>query len=106
MGLAVTLLQLVLSLPFMVMSAYLFYKFKEKFSLRSFNNLTTISSLMIIENGIMIILRFFVGLKLVLSQAIDHSMETGQRGSKTIPFINFSIPIFFIFCWAFIRIEA
>lgn len=90
----------------MVMSAYLFYKFKEKFSLRSFTNLLTISSLMIIENGIMIILRFFVGLKLVLSQAIDHSMESGQRGSKCLQFISFTVPVVFIFSWAFIRLEA
>ena len=54
----------------------------------------------------MIILRFFVGLKLLLSQTIDHSMEKEYRGSKTLQFINFTIPVFFIFSWAFIRVET
>ena len=68
MGLPITLLQLIFSLPFLGMSTYLFHKFKSKFSLRSMQNVMTIAGFMVIHNGIMIILRLLIGLKLVLSQ--------------------------------------
>lgn len=101
MGIPITLLQLILSMPFLVMSAYLFHKFKSKFSLRSMHNVMTIASLMVIHNGIMIILRFLVGLKLVLSQ------DDKERGSFSfLQFIFFAIPIGFVLAWTFVRVEA
>jgi len=105
MGLAVGVLQAVFSLPFLLLSSYFFFKLRDKFSMKSMPNLLTITSLMLFENGIMIILRFFVGLKLVLSQGIDHSVDAWQRGSKALYLVNFAIPLFFIFAWAYIRIE-
>lgn len=101
MGISITLLQLTLSMPLLALSAYLFHKFKSKFSLRSMQNVVTIASLMVIHNGIMIILRLLVGLKLVLSQ------DEKERGSfGFLQFIFFAIPVFFVLAWTFVRVEA
>ena len=101
MGILITLLQLILSMPFMVAAAYLFHKFKTKFSIRSMHNLLTITTTMIIYNGMMIILRFFVGLKLVLSQD-----ETERGGLSFLFLLFFAIPIAFVLAWSFVRMEV
>ena len=56
-------------------------------------NLITISSIMIVENGLVTILRFFVGLKAFLS--FDES--------KSAALFNFVLPVIFAIVWFNLR---
>ena len=59
-------------------------------------NLLNVSSAMLVENGLNIVLRFFVGLKTFFDS------ESGG----TTSFVNFVIPIIFFHCWLYVRYEA
>ena len=60
------------SIPLISLSLYLFLRFKLFFSINSRKNLIILSCLMLLENGINGIVRFFVGLKIFFGQAFTH----------------------------------
>lgn len=59
-------------------------------------NLINVSTLMLVENGLNIVLRFFVGLKTVFNQ---------EDGGITA-FVNFVLPIIFFYSWIYVRYES
>ena len=95
-GIFVVILQAIFTLPLLALSIYLFTKFKYAFNISCMRNIIIISSLMIIENGMNLILRFMVGLKSFLS----------QEEEKSFALLNFTLPIVFVTCWMYVRQEA
>ena len=94
LGVFVILLQALFTVPLIALSTYLFIRFKKAYSRHTMKNLTMITALMLIENGLNGILRFFVGLKAFLS----------QDQQKIYALINFVLPVIFAIIWLNIRV--
>jgi hypothetical protein len=85
-------LQGLFSIPFMLICIYLFMRFKYAFNRQNSKNIVIISCLMIFENILNIILRFTVGLKLIL---VDLKFDQ-------VMIKNIVIPVVFTILWAII----
>ena len=68
-------------------------RFKTAFSVQNMKNLILISTLMIFENSINCILRFFVGIK---------DFFTSQEQSKFVYIFEFAEPLIFATVWFYI----
>lgn len=82
----ILLLQVTFSIPLLTISGYLFYRFKKQFSPATMKNILSISTAMLVENGLNLVLRFFTGLKTFFNQ---------ESQSGTTAVVNFVIPLFF-----------
>jgi len=95
-GFFIMMLQALFTIPLLSLSTWLYFKFKYAFSLSCMKHIVLISTLMIIENGMNLILRAMVGLKSFLS----------QQEEKSFAVINLVIPIIFATLWMYIRFIA
>ena len=91
-GLFVFLLQALFSVPLLTISIILFYRFKTAFSINNMKDIVKVSALMQVENGMNLILRFFVGVKAFLS----------MDESKGLAVLNLALPIIFATFWTYI----
>lgn len=91
----VVLLQIIFSIPLLCICIYLFIRFKLYFSASSFRNIKTICMFMMAENFINSILRFFVGLKILL----------GESSGYFSAIFNFILPIVFLAFWVHVYSE-
>jgi hypothetical protein len=91
----VILLQFMFSVPLLCLCIYLYIRFKYYFSASSFQNLKIICMFMMAENAINSILRFIVGLKILLS------FSSGILSA----ILNFILPIVFECFWVHIYSE-
>ena len=94
LGIIVMLLQALFTVPLIAICSYLFFRFKKAYSRNTMKNLITISTLMMMENGLNAILRMMVGLKAFLS----------QDEQKVWALFNFVLPVTFGVIWLNIRV--
>lgn len=86
---AVRILYGLFSIPFLSLSMFLFLRFKHAYCRQNSRNIVIISYLMIIENIANVILRFTVGLKLVL---VKLTLDV-------VLLKNFMLPLMFVCMW-------
>ena len=86
------ILQLVFSVPLIACAFVLWLRFKYFFSLTNMKNIQYISALMLFENSINCILRFFVGVKQFLS----------SPNTVFLPMVNFAMPLIFAIFWSYV----
>lgn len=86
----VEILQEIFSVPFLMVSIYLFARFKHAFSRHTSRNVSKIAYLMLSENILNCILRFFVGIKLLFFEKMTLK--------------NFLVPAIFASIWAVVAI--
>ena len=79
-------------MPFLIVSLYLFARFKHAFSRHTNRNISKIAYLMLSENVLNCILRFFVGLKLLFFEKMTLK--------------NFLVPAVFGAIWAIVAVLA
>ena len=85
-------------MPFLLVSMCLYFRFVHAFSRSTQKNIISVTYMMLSENILNFILRFFVGLKFMLKNF------DGKSEIKSVVYMV--IPIFFGICWAFICCKA
>lgn len=80
------------------MSIYLYFRFMHAFSRSSQRNIISITYMMLSENVLNFILRFFVGLKSML--------KNFDEKSEIKSLVYMTIPLLFGICWAFVCCKA